>query len=102
MLARCRFGNRCGEEFVSVHCGIGGAIKESVELVEFLLRNRVKFVIVALGAAGGETHPSLRGGGGSFYGITIDPFLIDRPAFPGGGIAAIETCGDQLFRGGIG
>ena len=91
-----------GEEDVAVHGGVGGAVEEGVELVEFLLGDGVEFVIVANGAAGGEAKPNGDGGVGAVDGVAEDEFFVDAAAFAGGDVAAVEAGGDFLIEGGVG
>ena len=94
--------NGRGEEFVAVHGGIGRAMEERVELIEFLLRNRIKLVVVADGTLRGETEPGVDRGGGAVDGVAEDVFGLDRAAFGRRDVAAVEAAGDHLLARGIG
>ena len=89
------------EEDVPVHGRIRCAVEEGVHRVEILGRDGIELVVVADGAACGESHPDGHGGFGAIDGIAEEPFLADGTAFAGGHIAAVETGGDALFAGGV-
>ena len=72
-------------------------MEERVELVKFLLRDGVKLVVVADRALTGERHPGVHRRGGAIHGVTEDIFRIDRAAFAGGHVAAVEATRDELI-----
>ena len=90
------------EEDVSIHGGICSAVEEGVEGVKLLLRDGVKLVVVAHGAAGGQAHPHRHGGFRAVHGIAKDELLIDAATLAGRHVAAVEAGGDLLVHRGIG
>ena len=75
-----------------------GVVEEGGQRVELLLRERIELVIVADGAAGGQAEPDLAGGLGAVAGVEHEVLLVDRAAFVGRDVAAVEAGGDALIE----
>ena len=87
---------------VAVHRGLRRVVEEGRELVELLLAERVELVVVADRAPGGQAEPDLRGRLGPIPRVQDDVFLVDRPAFAGRDVAAVEPRGHLLLQGAVG
>ena len=82
--------------------GVGGVVEDGVQAEELSLRQRVVFVVVALGAADRRAHPGGERG--------VDPvdhgggaeLLVDRPPLGVGEGVAVEGGGDPVGGGGLG
>ena len=86
---------------VAIHGVHGGVAEKGGELVEVLLGKGVEFVIVALGAACGESLEDTHGGADAVGGIHHADFFRNGTALTGGGQAAVEAGGDFLIEGGV-
>ncbi len=102
VFGRGEFLDGGSEEDIAVHGGIGGAVEEGVEGIEFAVGDGIELVVMADGATGGQAHPGLDGGGSPFDGVAEDELGIDGTAFAGGDVAAIEPGGDPLIEGWVG
>ena len=93
-----RRGTRVGGPF----SGLRGGVEKGVHLEEFLLRDGVVFVVVALGAL----HRQAEDGGGDgidlVHGVVHAVFLLDGSALVGVHAVAQETGGGDLVRRGVG
>ena len=79
-----------------------GVVEEGGDRVKLALGERVELVVVADGAAGGESEPDLGDGFGAVAGVEDEVFLGDGAALVGGHVAAVEAGGDFLVEGGVG
>ena len=88
--------------FVAVH-GVGlEGVEVGEEGVVVLLGDGIEFVVVAAGAADGETEEKGAEGVGAVFDIADVNFLLDGAALGGGDVGAVEAGGDELGGGGIG
>ena len=78
--------------------GLRGVVEEGGQLVKLALRERIELVVVADRAAGRQAQPDLRGGFGAVAVVEHEIFFVDRAAFAGGDVAAIEARGDLLIE----
>ena len=94
---------RSGQQLV---LGPGDVVQEGLQPVEVLLQNRIKFVIVALGALHAEAHEDVGGDTGGFienelplpFGIALIVF-IDAMAEEGGGNGDLRIFRVQFVAG---
>ena len=77
-------------------------VEEGEELIKFLLADGIVFVVVAAGAAEGETHPGGAGGVDAVDDVFDAPFLVDDAAFAVDAMVAMEAGGDDLVKAGAG
>jgi hypothetical protein len=83
---------------VPVHLLPVHAVEEREELVVLLLADGVELVIVAAGAGEGQREEDLREGLGAVEDVAAVDFLLDRPAFAGRHVAAVEAAGHLLVE----
>ena len=83
---------------VAVHHVLRGVIEEGRELVELLLRERIKLVVVAHGAAGSEAEPHGRRRLCAVAGVEHGVFLGNHSAFVRRDVAAVEAAGDLVVE----
>lgn len=90
---------RC--QCIAIHRGIGGGVVKRREWVKFLLRHRVELVVVTDSTSQGHAHKDRGHRFGSIDGVAYKDFFVDRSAFAGGDVAAIEAGRDLLIDRGI-
>ena len=112
------FGGKFGEEFFGlgevgflavgnggvgdVVVGLDGVIEVGHEAEVVVVGDRVVFMGVALGAAGGEAEPGGAGGGDAVgHGVEAELEGVDAAFFIEHGVA-VKAGGGDLFRSGIG
>ncbi len=86
--------------YVPVHGVLRRVVEERRHGVEVFHAERIKLVVVAHRAPGGQAHPHLRGGLGAVAGIEHQVLLADRASLVGGDVAAVEAGGHLLLERG--
>ena len=87
---------------VAIESALGGVPEEGGHRVEVLLRERVEFMVVALGAVGGQAEIDPAHRLHAVGGVVGEVLFDDGAAFIGRGVAALEAGGDALVFGRVG
>ena len=82
--------------------GVGGVVEDGVELEIFLLRERVVFMVVALGAGHRGAHPGAHRGVHPVHDRDRAELLVDRAPLVVRERVAVEGGGHPVVDGGIG
>ncbi len=86
---------------VAIETTLGGVPEVRGHGIEIAGWDGIELVVVADGAIGGETEPDPGGGLDTVTGVVGQVFLLDRAALVGGGVASVESSGDELVVGGV-
>ena len=86
---------------VSIHSLLGNVVEDRKKLIELLLPDGVEFVVVADRATHGQTQPDRGSGFHPVHRVTRLKLLVNRSAFAGADVAAIEPRSDQLIPRGM-
>ena len=82
--------------------GLRRVVEERGQLIELSLADRIELVIVADGTAGRQAEPDLRRRLGAIARVEHQVLFVDRAAFVGGDVAAVEARGDLLVERALG